>query len=51
VFDAWRAVLALEEYREHPLGGGTTWLHAAARRHQVRVRLTATVFAGEEDDR
>ena len=51
VFDAWRAALALEEHREQQLGGGTTWLHAAARRHQVRVRLTATVFAGEEDDR
>jgi hypothetical protein len=51
VFDAWRAALALEEYREHQLGGGATWLHAAARRDLVRVRLTATVFAGEEDDR
>jgi hypothetical protein len=49
VFDAWRAALALEEHREHQLGGGTAWLHAVARRHQVRVRLTATVFAGEED--
>jgi hypothetical protein len=51
VFDAWRAALALEEHREHQLGGGATWLHAAARRDLVRVRLTATVFAGEEDDR
>jgi hypothetical protein len=51
VFDAWRAALALEEHREHQLGGGTTWLHAAGLRHQVRVRLTATVFAGEEDGR
>ena len=42
VFDAWRAALALEEYREHQFGGGATWL---------RVRLTATVFAGQEDDR
>ena len=50
VFDAWRAALALEEHREHRLGSGTTWLHAAARRHQVRVRLTATVPAGEEED-
>jgi hypothetical protein len=38
VFDAWRAALALEEHREHQLGGGA-------------IRLTATVFAGEEDDR
>ena len=48
---AWRAALALEEHREHQLGGGAAWLHAAARRHLVRVRLTATVFAGQEDDR
>jgi len=51
VFDAWRAALALAEYREHQVGGGATWLHPAARRDLVRVRLTATVFAGEEDDR
>jgi len=51
VFDAWRAALVLEEHREHQFGGGVTWLHAAACRHLVRVRLTATVFAGQEDDR
>jgi hypothetical protein len=51
VLDAWRAALALEEHREHQLGGGATWLHAAACRHLVRVRLAATVFAGQEDDR
>jgi len=51
VFDAWRAALALEEHREHQLGSGATWLHAAARRHHVRVRLTATVFDGGEDGR
>ena len=50
VFDAWRAALALEEHREDQLGGGTTWLHAAARRHQVKVRLTATVPAGVLED-
>lgn len=49
VFDAWRAALALEEHREHQLGAGTMWLHAAARRHQVTVRLTATVFDEDED--
>ena len=48
-FGAWRAALALEEHQEHQLGGGATWLHAAARRHHVKVRLTATVFDGEED--
>ncbi len=26
------------------MNGGTMWLHAAARRHQVKVRLAATVF-------
>jgi hypothetical protein len=36
-FGAWRAALALEE-------------HAAARLHHVKVRLTATVFDGEEED-
>ena len=51
VFDAWRAALVLEEHREHQFGGGVTWLHAAACRHLVRVRLTATVFAGQEHDR
>ena len=49
-FGAWRAALALEDHREHQLGGGTTWLHAAARRHHVQVRLTATVFDGQEED-
>jgi hypothetical protein len=49
-FSAWRAALALEEHREHQLGGGATWLHAAARRHHVTVRLTATVFDGEQED-
>jgi hypothetical protein len=48
-FSAWRAALALEEHQEHQLGGGATWLHAAARRHHVKIRLTATVFDGEED--
>jgi hypothetical protein len=46
----WRAALALEEYREHQLGGGVTWLHAAARCDLVRVRLTATVPAGVQED-
>lgn len=41
---AWQSALVLEDYREHQMSGGTTWLHAAARRHQVKVRLTATVF-------
>jgi hypothetical protein len=49
-FSAWQAMLALGEHRERRLGGAT-WLHAAARRHQVKVRLTATVFDGGEDGR
>jgi hypothetical protein len=44
VFGAWRLALALEDYREFPMSGATTRLHAAARRGEVRVRLTATVF-------
>jgi hypothetical protein len=48
VSGAWRAALA--DYREHQLGGGATWLHAAARRDLVRVRLTATVPAGVQED-
>jgi hypothetical protein len=51
VFDAWRAALALEEHREHQLGGGTAWLHAAARRHGVKVRLIATVFDEQGEGR
>jgi hypothetical protein len=50
VFDAWRAALALEEYREHQLGGGAIWLHAAACRDLVKVRLTATIPAGVQED-
>jgi hypothetical protein len=44
VFGAWRLALALEDYREHQMSGGTIWLHAATRRHEVKVRLTATVL-------
>jgi len=47
VFSAWRLALALEDGPGQRMSGGTTWLHAAARRHQVRVRLTATVFDDE----
>ena len=50
-FSAWQAALALEEHREDQLGGGAVWLHAAARRRHVTVRLTATVFDGREEDR
>ena len=48
-FSAWEAALALGEHREDRLGSGATWLHAAARRNQVTVGLTATVLETEED--
>ena len=50
VFQAWRLALELEEYREHGMSSGTAWLHAAARRPEVRVRLTATVFPGDDGE-
>jgi hypothetical protein len=49
VFGAWQAALALEANREQPGGGGTVFLHAAARRSGVTVRVIATVFEDEED--
>jgi hypothetical protein len=50
VFGAWRLALALADYRERQVSAGTTWLHAAARRGEVKVRLTATVFEDEDED-
>lgn len=47
VFGARRLALALEDYRERQMSGGTTWPRAAARRHEVKVRLTATLFGDE----
>lgn len=51
VFAAWRQGLALEEERGHQMSGGMTWLHAAARGHEVTVRLTATAFDDQDGDR
>jgi hypothetical protein len=51
VFDAWRLALALEEHRVEELGAGTRWLHAATRRRQVKVRLTATVIDDGDEGR
>lgn len=48
-FGLRQAAPALEERREHRLGSGSRWLHAAARRYHVTVRLTATVFDEDED--
>jgi hypothetical protein len=50
IFEVWRLALALEEYREYQMSSGTAWLHAAARRHEVRVRLTATVFPDDDGE-
>ena len=50
VFTAWRKELALGEEREDQMSGGTAWLHAAGRRHDVTVRLAATVFDDEDGD-
>ncbi len=50
VFTAWRKELALGEEREDQMSGGTAWLHATARRHDVTVRLAATVFEDEDGD-
>jgi hypothetical protein len=41
---AWREALSLEGYREWPGGSGTTRLHSAGRRGEVRVRVFASVF-------
>jgi hypothetical protein len=48
VFTAWRRALALAEDPGQQMSGGMTWLHAAARRGLVKVRLTATVFGEGE---
>jgi hypothetical protein len=32
------------------MSGGTGWLHATARRHDVTVRLAATVFEDQDGD-
>ena len=50
-FEAWQSALALQDYHEDLTGSGTACLHAGIRRDQVKVQLTATVFAGEGEDR
>jgi len=49
-FGAWQAALALEQDREQPGRAGMVFLHAAARRGGVKVRITATVFDASQDD-
>jgi hypothetical protein len=51
IFDAWRLALELGEYGDHQMSSGAAWLHATARRHEVRVRLTATVFPDDDKER
>ena len=47
-FTAWESALALGERREDRLGSGAAWMHAACRRRDVTVRLTATVLDEDE---
>jgi hypothetical protein len=43
-FTAWQQALGLDDVLEVPAGSGTTaWLRAHARRHGIRVTVTATV--------
>ena len=49
-FGAWQGALALEHDREQPGRAGMVFLHAAARRGGVTVRITATVFGASPDD-
>lgn len=44
VFHDWRSALCLAEHNETVGGSGTCYLRAAARRDQVQLALTATVF-------
>jgi hypothetical protein len=49
VFELWRVPLMLTEHSEASCGGGRTYLRAAADRHGVRVRLTATVYDDQDE--
>lgn len=49
VFDTWRTALMLTEHREYTVAGGNTYLYAGASRDRIRVKLTATVTAGDGD--
>jgi hypothetical protein len=49
-FGAWRAALALVQDREQPGRAGVVFLHAAARRGGVKIRITAAVFDASQDD-
>ena len=47
-FTAWESALALGERREDRLGSGAARVHAACRRRDVTVRLTATILDEDE---
>jgi hypothetical protein len=47
VFDTWKTALVLRESSSTPTGG-TVHLRAEARRNQVSVLVTATVFTTQE---
>ncbi len=47
-FDLWRTALVLHESSSTPMNG-TVHLRAEARRNQVSVLVTATVFSTEDD--
>lgn len=50
VFGAWQQALGLEECSEQRGGGGTARLHAADRRGEVSVRLTAIVLGDAQGE-
>jgi len=51
VFGRWRAALELDAAGEQEAGAGTVYLRASAERNGVGVRLTATIFDDEQEER
>ena len=52
VFCRWRAALELDDAGgEQVAGAGTAYLRAMAERNGVSVRLTATIFDDEQEER
>lgn len=50
-FESWRSALALGEHSETGSAGGTIYLRVVADRNRVQIRLSATVFDDEGEDR
>ena len=50
VFGAWQQALGLGECSEQRGGGGTARLHAADRRGEVSIRLTAAVLGDAQGE-